>query len=93
MEATRPRDLEPRGLFAGVSNDQRRREGHSMKLSPTLKEAVADAQLEISQEETAEAGSGDLEHAKTAVLNSLTSASGQTNLRARDPRVRHLVLL
>jgi len=31
----------------------------------------------------------DLEHAKTAVLNSLTSASGQ---RTYDSRVRHLVL-
>jgi hypothetical protein len=49
-------------------------EGRSTKQSATVKETVVDAELEISQEEAAEAGSGaDLEHAKTAVLNSLTS--------------------
>jgi hypothetical protein len=50
-----------------------------MKLSATVKEAVADAESEISNEETAHRALAlpDLEHAKTAVLNSPTSASGQ----------------
>lgn len=34
----------------------------------------------------------DLEHAKTAVLNSLTSVSGQRTYDHADPRVRRLVL-
>jgi hypothetical protein len=34
----------------------------------------------------------DLEHATAAVLNSLTSASGQALLRPRHTRVRQLVL-
>jgi hypothetical protein len=50
-----------------------------MKLSPTATEAVADVQVEIWQEEAAQAVLAllDLEHAKAAVLNSLTSASGR----------------
>jgi integrase len=50
-----------------------------VKLSATVKEAVADANVEISQEEVAEAvlALPDLEQAKAAVLNSLTSSSGQ----------------
>src|ERR1700674_4872243 len=52
-----------------------------MKLSATVKEAVADVQVEISQEEGAE-------HAKTAVLNSLTSVSGQ---RTYDHAIREFV--
>ena len=61
-----------------------------MKLSATAKEAVADVQVEISQEEAAQAGSGapGSEHAKTAVLNSLTSASGQ---RTYDHAIREFV--
>lgn len=34
----------------------------------------------------------DLEHAKTAVLNSLTSVSGQRTYDHANPRVRRLVL-
>ena len=62
-----------------------------MKLSATVKEAVADVQVEISQEEGAETRPGppDLEHAKTAVLNSLTSASGQ---RTYEHAIREFVV-
>jgi hypothetical protein len=44
-----------------------------MNLSATAKEAVADAEGEISQEEATERvlALPDLEHAKTAVLNTL----------------------
>jgi hypothetical protein len=43
-----------------------------------MKETAADATVDILQEKTAQAstGSPDLEKAKTAALNSLTSASG-----------------
>jgi integrase len=73
-----------------MPRDKRRRKYQSMKLSTTAKEAVADVQVEISQEEAAQAGSGPpgSEHAKTAVLNSLTSASGQ---RTYDHAIRELV--
>jgi hypothetical protein len=57
----------------------------------TVKEAVADAEAEISQEEIAQGRAlalPDLEHAKTAVLNSLTSASGQ---RTYDHAIREFV--
>src|SRR5262245_33296343 len=63
-------------------------------LSATVKEAVADAQGEISQEETTEARSratrprtgkdGSAEHADVG--------QRPANLRPRDSRVRHLVL-
>jgi len=61
-----------------------------MKLSATVKEAVADAESEISNEEAAHRALAlpDLEHAKTAVLNSLTSASGQ---RTYDHAIREFV--
>src|SRR6516164_3489471 len=61
-----------------------------MMLSATVQEAVADAEVEISQEEASEAvlALPDLEHAKTAVLNSLTSASGQ---RTYDHAIREFV--
>jgi integrase len=61
-----------------------------MKLSATAKEAVADVQVEISQEEAAKRvlALPDLEHAKTAVLNTLTSASGQ---RTYDHAIREFV--
>jgi hypothetical protein len=61
-----------------------------MKLSATVKEAVADAEAEISQEEVAQRvlALPDLEHAKTAVLNSLTSSSGQ---RTYDHAIGELV--
>ena len=51
----------------------------SLNLSATVKMAVADAEVEISQEPAGEVrlGAPDLEHAKTGVLNGLTSASGQ----------------
>jgi integrase len=61
-----------------------------MKLSTTAKEAVADVQVEISQEGPPKRALAlpDLEHAKTAVLNSLTSASGQ---RTYDHAIREFV--
>ena len=61
-----------------------------MKLSVTVKEAVADAEAEISQEEAAKRvlALPDLEHAKTAVLNTLTSTSGQ---RTYDHAIREFV--
>jgi hypothetical protein len=61
-----------------------------MKLSATVKEAVADVQVEISQEEGAGArpSAPGLEHAKTAVLNTLTSLSGQ---RTYDHAIREFV--
>jgi hypothetical protein len=70
--------------------DRRRGDKASMNLSATVKEAVADAEAEISKEEVAKRvlGLPDLEHAKTAVLNSLTSASGQ---RTYDHAIREFV--
>jgi hypothetical protein len=61
-----------------------------MKLSATVKEAVADVQIESWQEKTPKRvlALSDLEHAKTAVLNSLTSASGQ---RTYDHAIREFV--
>ena len=61
-----------------------------MKLSATVKEAVADAQEEIPPEETAKRvlALPDLEQAKTAVLNSLTSISGQ---RTYDHAIQEFV--
>ncbi len=49
-----------------------------MKLSATVKEAVADAEVESRKKKPPKRvlPLPDLEHAKTAVLNSLTSASG-----------------
>ena len=41
-----------------IRREKRRREGRSMKLSATAREAVADAQVEMSQEEGTEASSG-----------------------------------
>jgi hypothetical protein len=62
-----------------------------MKLSATAKEP-----LPMSKSKSREAAKRvlalpDLEHAKTAVLNSLTSASGQRT-NDHDSRVRRLVL-
>lgn len=62
-----------------------------MKLSATAKEAVANGQAEISQEARAQACVGaprSLEHAKTTVLNSLTSSSGP---RTYDHTIREFV--
>src|ERR1700687_2322049 len=61
-----------------------------MKLSATVEEAVADVQVEVSQEEGPKRvlALPDLEHAKTAVLNSLTSVSGQ---RTYDHAIREFV--
>jgi len=61
-----------------------------MKLSATAKEAVADAQVEMSQEEATEAGAGAARPRtpKTAVLNSLTSPSGQ---RTYEHAIREFV--
>jgi integrase len=42
----------------GITRHKRRRQGRSMKLPATVKEAVADAQVEISQEENAETRPG-----------------------------------
>jgi hypothetical protein len=65
-----------------------------MKLSATVKEAVADAEVEVSQEEGAEAGSG--------ATRPRTRQDGRpeqpdvrqrpANLRPRHSRVRRLVL-
>jgi len=66
-----------------------------MKLSATAKEAVADAEVvtevEVQEEEATKArplALPDLEQAKAAVLNSLTSASGQ---RTYDHAIREFV--
>ena len=61
-----------------------------MKLSATVKEALADADVEISQKKAPKRvlALPDLEHAKTSVLNSLTSASGQ---RTYDHAIRQFV--
>src|ERR1700687_202695 len=61
-----------------------------MKLSATVEEAVADVQVEVSQEEGPKRvlALPDLDHAKTAVLNSLTSVSGQ---RTYDHAIREFV--
>jgi hypothetical protein len=63
----------------------------SGKLSATVKEAVADARVEIPQQEAQPKrvrALPDLEQAKAAVLNSLTSASGQ---RTYDHAIREFV--
>ena len=60
-----------------------------MKLSATVKEAVADGSAEIAQEGGPERVlAPDFERAKTAVLNSLTSASGR---RTYDHAIREFV--
>ena len=61
-----------------------------MKLSATAKEAVADVQVEIRKKRPPKRvlALPDLEHAKTAVSNSLTSASGQ---RTYDHAIREFV--
>ena len=61
-----------------------------MKLSATVKEAVADVEVEISQEEAAEARSGAPRSGtrQDGGLNSLTSASGQ---RTYDYAIREFV--
>src|SRR5207237_1016917 len=66
--------------FGRDCSEKRRREGRSTKLSATVKEAVADAKVEISQEEAAQAGAGapGPRTCQAAVLNSLTSASQRT---------------
>jgi hypothetical protein len=50
-----------------------------VKLSATVKQAVADAKVESRNRKPTKRvlALPDLEHAKTPVLNSLTSASGQ----------------
>src|SRR5205823_15039044 len=70
------------------------RKSQSMNLSATVKEAVADVQVEMSQEEAAQTGSG--------APGSRTRQDGRpeqpdvcerpANLRSRDSRVRRLVL-
>jgi hypothetical protein len=61
-----------------------------VKLSATMKEAVADAKAEVPEEEAPQVGLAlpDLEQAKAAMLNSLTSASGQ---RTYDHAIREFV--
>ena len=61
-----------------------------MKLSATAKEAVANGQAKISQEAGAQARAGapGSRDAKTAVLNSLSSSSGQ---RTYDHAIREFV--
>jgi hypothetical protein len=56
-----------------------------------VKEAVADAEAEMRKKKSPKRvlALPDLEHAKTAVLNSLTSASGQ---RTYDPAIREFVV-
>lgn len=56
-----------------------------MKLSATVKEAVADVQVQISEKKPPKQilALPDLQHAKTAVLNSRTSASGQRTTTLR----------
>ena len=58
-----------------------------MKRSATVKEAVADAEGKISKEQPPKRvlALRDLEHAKAAVLNSLTSVSGQRTSHASTP--------
>jgi integrase len=72
------------------TRDKCRRDGRWLKLSATLKEAVADAEAEIRKKKSPKRvlALPDLEHAKTAVLNSLTSASGQ---RTYDHAIREFV--
>jgi hypothetical protein len=68
------------GQVHQIARDQRRREGQSMKLSPTAKEAVANGQTEISQEKGAKACAGAPRTANTPKRrssNGLTSASRQ----------------
>jgi hypothetical protein len=61
-----------------------------VKLSATVKEAVADARVEIPEKKLPKRilALPDLEHAKTALLNSLTSRSGQ---RTYDHAIREFV--
>ena len=61
-----------------------------MKLSATVKEAVADYKSKSRKKKAPKRvlALPDLEHAKTAVLNSLTSASGQ---RTYDHAIREFV--
>jgi hypothetical protein len=58
-----------------------------VKLSPTVKEAVADAEAKSRRKQIPKRvlALPDLEQTKTAVLNSLTSASGQ---RTYDHAIR-----
>ncbi len=73
-----------------INRHTRRREGHSTKLSATVKEAVADAVGEISQEEAAEAcpGAPGPRRRQDGGGDSLTSASGQ---RTYDHAIREFV--
>lgn len=68
------------------TNQKRRREGRSTKLSATVKEVVADAKVEIPQEEVAEAGPGPPRSGTSQ--DGLTSASGQ---RTYDHAIREFV--
>ena len=65
--------------------EKRRRKDLSMKLSATAKEAVADVQVEISQKKATQARTraARSRHAKTAVLNSLTSAPASEHTTTR----------
>ena len=66
-----------------------------MKLSATVKEAVADAKSKSRKKKPPKRTLAlpDLEYAKTAVLNSLTSASGQRTYEQAIREFRRLVLL
>ena len=65
-----------------------------MKLSATAKEAVADVQVEISQEEAAQAGSGapGSRTRQDSRPEQPDVCQRSANLRPRDSRVRRLVL-
>src|SRR5918995_4791575 len=78
-----------------MSNERRRREGRSMKLPATVKEAVADAQVEISQEEDAETrpGAPGPRTDQDGGAQQPHIRQRPANLRPRHSRVRRLVLL
>src|SRR5205823_116685 len=65
-----------------------------LKLSVTVKEAVADAEAEISQEEVAQAGSGAPRPGtrQDGGAEQPDIRQRAAHVRPRDPRVRRLVL-
>jgi hypothetical protein len=73
-----------------VRYSKRRREGHSMKLSATRRRPSPMAKPKSRKERAPKRvlALPDLEHAKTAVLNSLTSSSGQ---RTYDHAIRGFI--
>src|SRR4051794_34052370 len=78
-----------------LAPEKRRREGRSMKLLASVKEAVADAQVEILQDEKAEARPGPpgprADEDGGAEQPDFRQRSA--DLRPRHSRVRRLVLL